>query len=127
MYGVSLPGGQVTSLGTIALAYAGTGGFQFAFHACSQVGDANGTATVKLYAGINGDQSGGGAAYSWTVPFGSAQNQQGVSYGIYTLVVTTQNNVDPTKTCAVYRATVQHSYALDGGATAWPLTVLNNP
>ena len=69
---------------------------------------------MKLYAGINGDQSGGSAAYSWTVPFGSSQNQQGVNYGIYTLVVTTVNNVE-------------HSYALNGGATAWPLTVLNNP
>ena len=104
------------------------GGFQFSFHACSQVGgDANGTATVKLYSGINGDQSGNGPAYSWTVPFGTTQNQGGVTYGIYTLVVTTQNNVDPTKGCAVFRATVQHSFLSTGGSTQFPLTVLNNP
>ena len=127
IYGVSLPGGQTTSLGTIALAYPGTGGFLFAFHGCPQVGDANATATVRLYAGINGDQSGAGPAYSWSVPLGTSQNQQGVDYGIYTLVVTAQSNVDPAKTCAVYKATVEHSYALNGGATAWPLTVLNNP
>jgi hypothetical protein len=127
IYGVSLPGGQTTSLGTIALAYPGVGGFQFSFHACSQVGDANGTATAKLYSGINGDQSGNGPAYSWTVPFGIDQNKLPVNYGIYTLVVTTQHNSDPTKTCAVYRTTIQHSFTLDNGSTVLPLVFLSNP
>jgi hypothetical protein len=127
VYGVALPGGQNTSLGTIALAYAGTGGFQFAFHACSAVGDPSAAVTVKLYAGVNGDQSGNGPAYSWTVPAGTAQNQLGVDYGMYTLVVTARHNTDPTKVCGVYRATVQHSYALNDGSTAWPLTFLPNP
>jgi hypothetical protein len=40
--------------------------------------------------------------------------------------VTTLAN-DPTKNCAVYRAAVQHSFTFSGGATQWPLTVLNNP
>jgi adhesin/invasin len=126
LYGVSLPGGQVTSLGTIALAYSGVGGFQFSIHACSQVGDGNGSAVVKLYSGVNGDQSGNAPAYAWTVPFGAFSNQTGVNYGIYTMVVTTQAN-DPTKTCLVYRASVQHSFTASGGSTQWPLTVLSNP
>ena len=125
IYGVTLPGGQTTSLGTISIAFPGNGTFRIAVHACSQVGDANGTATVRLYNGINGDQ-GGSVAYSWTVPFGTLNTQLGVNYGIYTVVITTQAN-DPTKNCAVYRATVEHSQPSTGGATELPLIVLSNP
>ena len=125
VYGVSLPGGQTTSVGTISIAFPGSGTFRVAVHACSQVGDANGTATVRLYTGINGDQ-GGSIAYSWTVPFGTLNTQAGVNYGIYTMVITTQAN-DPTKSCAVYRATVEHSQPSTGGVTELPLIVLSNP
>ena len=128
MYAVTLPGGQSTSLGTISIAYPGTGAVSFVFHACAQFGnDANGTATVRLYSGINGHLSGAGAAYTWTVPFGSVQQQTGVNYGIYTMTVTSTNNVDPSKTCAVYRQTVEHSFAASGGGTALPLISLSNP
>ena len=125
LYGVSLPGGQTTSLGTIPLAYVGNGTFRVAVHACSQVGDPNGTATVRLYNGINGDQ-GGGPAYSWTIPFGTLNTELNVTYGIYTVTITTQAN-DPTKNCAVYRAQVEHSFTSTGGTTELPLIVLNNP
>jgi adhesin/invasin len=125
MYGVSLPGGQVTSLGTIPIAYSGSGTLRIAVHACSQVGDANGTATVRLYNGINGDQT-GSPAYQWTVPFGTLNAEPNTAYGIYTMTITTQAN-DPTKTCAVYRAQVQHSWTINDGTTDIPLIVLSNP
>jgi adhesin/invasin len=125
VYGVSLPGGQTTSVGTISIAFPGTGTLRFTVHACSQVGDGNGTGTVRLYAGINGDQ-GGSVAYSWTVPFGSENVELGVAYGIYTMVITTQAN-DPTKNCAVYRATIEHSWPTTGGTTQPPLILLGNP
>ena len=125
IYGVSLPGGQTTSVGTISLAYPGSGTLRIAVHACAQVGDANGTATVRLYNGINGDQ-GGGPAYSWTIPFGSLNPETGVVYGIYTMTITTQAN-DPTKNCAVYRSLVEHSWPTNGGTTTLDLIVLNDP
>ncbi len=125
MYGVSLPGGQVTSVGTIPVAYAGSGTLRIAVHACAQVGDANGTATVRLYNGINGDQ-GGSPVYSWTIPFGSLNAQPNTAYGIYTMTITTQAN-DATKSCAVYRAQIQHSWTINDGTTDIPLIVLSNP
>jgi hypothetical protein len=125
IYGVSLPGGQTTPVGTISIAYPGNGTLRFTVHACSQVGDGNGTATVRLYSGINGDQ-GGAIAYSWTVAFGSENVELGVTYGIYTLVITTQAN-DPTKSCAVYRSTVEHSWPSTDGATNLGVVTLANP
>jgi adhesin/invasin len=125
MYGVSLPGGQITSVGTISVAYPGSGTLRIAVHACSQVGDANGTATVRLYNGINGDLA-GGPAYSWTIPFGTLNAETGVAYGIYTMTITTQAN-DPTKSCAVYRSQVEHSWTTNDGTTSLPLIILSNP
>jgi len=127
VYGVTAVGGQVTSVGTISVAYAGTGTVHIAVHACSQVGDANGTALVKLYSGVNADQGGAAPAYTWTLPFGTANQQTGVSYGIYTMVIVAQDTVDPTKTCAAYRTTVEHSQPSTGGSTTLPLIVLSNP
>ena len=124
VYGVSLPGGQITSVGTISVAYSGVGTVRIAVHACSVVGDANGTATVRLYLGVNGDQA-GGPAYTSTIPFGNV-NTLVVNYGIYTMTITTTNNVDPTKTCAVYRASLVHSWTIPNGDTSLPLIVLSN-
>jgi adhesin/invasin len=125
IYGATLADGSVVSLGTIALAYPGTGSLQVAVHWCPAVGNANGTATVRLYNGINGDQ-GGSAAYTWTIPLGSVNTEPGVAYGIYTLTVTAQAT-DPTKSCAGYRTTLQHSFTTANGTTTIPLIVLNNP
>ena len=58
--------------------------------------------------------------------FGTLNTETGVSYGIYTMVITTQAN-DPTKNCAVYRTTVEHSQPSTGGVTELPLILLNNP
>jgi hypothetical protein len=125
IYGATLADGQVVSLGTIALAYPGSGELQIAVHACPQVGDANGTATVRLYNGINGDQ-GGSVAYTWAIPLGSLNAEPGVAYGIYTMTITTQAS-DPTKRCAAYRTTVQHSFTTTNGTTTIPLIILSNP
>jgi hypothetical protein len=124
MYGVALPGGVITSVGTISVAYAGSGPLRIAVHACPIVGDANGTATIRLYNGINGDQ-GGSLAYTWTIPF-SSLSQATAAYGIYTMVITTQAT-DPTKTCGVYRASVEHTWTTPNGTTTIPLIVLSNP
>jgi hypothetical protein len=126
VYGVSLPGGQTTSVGTISVAYSGTGDVRVAVHSCPLVGDANGTATVRLYSGVNGDLA-GGPVYSFTIPFGNVNALTNVSYGIYTMTITTQNNVDPSKTCSVYRAGLEHSWTIPNGTTAIPLIVLSNP
>jgi hypothetical protein len=80
---------------------------------------------VRLYLGVNGDQA-GGPAYSFTIPFGNVNAMANVNYGIYTMTITTQNNVDPTKTCAVYRASVVHSWTTPDGTTTIPLIVLSN-
>jgi hypothetical protein len=112
------------SLGTISVAHPGTGQIQVAVHACSQVGDANGTATVRLYNGINGD-AGGGAVYSWTQAFGGASGQTGIAYGIYTMTITTQPN-DPTKSCAVYKQQLDISSLNNNATITVPLIFLNN-
>ncbi|HET9013132.1 MAG TPA: hypothetical protein VFN38_15000, partial [Gemmatimonadaceae bacterium] len=125
LYGATLADGEVVSLGTIPIAYPGSGAVQIAIHGCPQVGDANGTATVRLYNGINGDQ-GGSVAATWTMPLGSVRTQAGVAYGIYTLTITTQAN-DPTKSCATYRATLPHSFTTPNGTTTIPLVILGNP
>lgn len=127
VYGVSLVGGQVTSVGTISIAYPGTGTFRLGMHACSNVGDENGVAMVKLYAGVNGDQSGAAPAYSWTLPFGVPNSQPGVSYGIYTLVIVGQDSSDPNKKCAVYRGPAEHSQTQSDGVTDLGLITLVNP
>jgi len=125
MYAVTLAGGQVTSLGTIPVAYNGTGTIRIAIHACSQVGDANGNATVRFYNGINGDQ-GGALVASLTTPFGVLQAQPNMPYGIYTITITTQAT-DPTKNCAVFKGQVQHSWLTPDGTTDIPLIELKNP
>jgi hypothetical protein len=126
VYGATIVGGQVTSVGTISIAYPGSGTVRIALHACAQVGDANGSAVVRLYAGVNGDQSGAPPAHSWTLPFGNVNSQADVGYGIYTMTIVTQAT-DPSKTCADYRGTVVHSHLTAGGTTILPLIVLNNP
>lgn len=126
VYGVALVGGQVTSVGTIAIAYPGTGTITIAVHSCPVVGDATGTATVRLYSGVNGDLA-GGPAYSFTIPLGDLNSLTNVSYGIYTMTITARNTADPTKTCAVYRAPVQHSWPTTGGTTSIPLILLTPP
>lgn len=127
VYGVGAVGGQVTSIGTISVAYPGTGTLRIAVHTCPQVGEQDGVALVKLYAGVNGDQSGSAPAYSWTLASGVPASESGVSYGIYTMVIIGQHTSDPTKTCAVYRAGVEHSQAQTGGLTVIPLITLSNP
>ena len=79
---------------------------------------------MRLYLGVNGDQA-GGPAYTSTIPFGNV-NTLVVNYGIYTMTITTTNNVDPTKTCAVYRASLVHSWTIPNGDTSLPLIVLSN-
>jgi hypothetical protein len=124
VYGVTLTGGQVTSVGTIPVAYAGAGSVVFTLHACPLVGDANAVAKVRLYAGVNGDQ-GGALVYTWTIPFGSDWTELGVSYGIYTMTITSEHKTDATKTCAVYRAPLQHSFTTTGRTTTLPIIDLN--
>jgi hypothetical protein len=126
VYGATAVGGQITSLGTIPVAYAGQGTLILVAHACSNIGDTNGTATVEFYSGVNGDQ-GGALAYSWTIPFNSDQLQTAVAYGIYTMKVTAHHNTDPTKKCAVYRSIVQHSSPLTSGHTNVPIINMANP
>ncbi|HUQ84062.1 MAG TPA: Ig-like domain-containing protein [Gemmatimonadaceae bacterium] len=126
VYGASAVSGQITSLGTIPVAYAGQGTLSLAGHACSNIGDANGTATVEFFAGVNGDQ-GGSLAYSWTIPFNTEELETAVAYGIYTMRVTAHHNTDPNKKCAVYRAIVQHSSPLTAGHTSVPVITLTNP
>ena len=126
VFGVVLTAGQTTSVGTIPIAYAGSGAVRIAVHACAQVGDTNGTATVRLYNGINGDL-GGAPVYTWSsIPFGVTNTELGVAYGIYTMTITTQAT-DPTKNCAVARTQVVHSFQTNDGTTTVPLIVLNNP
>jgi len=125
LFGAVLVAGQVTSVGTIQVAYPGSGALRIAVHACTQVGDTNGTATVKLYRGINGDL-GGAPVYTWSIQFGVLNTELGVAYGIYTMVITTQA-VDPTKNCAVSRTGVVHSFQTNDGTTTLPLIVLNDP
>ena len=126
VYGVALPGGQTTSVGTISLAYPGTGTLRIAVHSCPLIGDANGTATVRLYPGVNSDGS-VGAAYTWTIPFGNVNAQTNVAYGIYTMTITSQNNVTPSQVCTVYKAPVEFSWPTTDGTTSLPLIVLSNP
>jgi adhesin/invasin len=123
MYGVSLPGGAVTSLGTISIAYSGNGQIRIAVHACPLVGDAGGNATVRLYNGINGEL-GGAPAYTFTIPCGAIQQQAGINYGIYTMTITAQPT-DPTKSCSVYKAGLEHSWTTPAGTTTIPLIVLD--
>jgi hypothetical protein len=126
VYGVSVVGGQTTSVGSIPLANNGTGSVQFAVHACTTMGDANGTALVRLYAGVNADQ-GGSIARSWTIPFGVNVAELNVPYGIYTMTITATHNSDPTKVCRVHRQQINHSFPLSGGSSALPVIVLSNP
>jgi hypothetical protein len=126
MYAVSLPGGETTSVGTIPLAYPGSGVVQMSAHSCTNISDENGTMTVRLYGGVNGDQ-GGSVVRSWSGAFGVTHNEPNVPYGIYTMTITAQHNSDPTKTCQVYRAGVQHSFPTTGSATQIPLILMSNP
>jgi adhesin/invasin len=126
VYGVVLAGGQTTSVGTISVAFAGTGTLRIAVHSCPVVGDANGTATVRLYPGVNSDGA-VGAAYSWTIPLGNVNAVTSVGYGIYTMTITTQNNVNPSQVCALYKTSLAHSWAATDGTTTLPLIVLSNP
>ena len=126
VFNAVLIAGQITSLGTIPVAYAGSGTVDISLHACSQVGDANGTATLRLYNGINGDQV-GAPVHTWTSPFSTSAPRSGVAYGIYTLTVTAQHNSDPSKTCAVYRTIVQHSATTTGATTTLPILTMSNP
>jgi len=118
VFGVSLPGGQSVSVGTIPIAYSGSGAISLAIHSCPVVGAENGTATVKLYNGINGD--GGSPVSTWSLQAGVPGSQPGISYGIYTMTITVPG-------CAPYRTTVQHSWTQSGNTTAIPLITLSNP
>jgi adhesin/invasin len=118
VFGVSLPGGQSTSVGTIPIAYSGTGAISASVHSCPLVGAQNGTATVKLFAGINGD--GGSPAYTWSLQSGVPGNQSGIAYGIYTMTISVPG-------CAAYRTTIQHSWTQSGNTTALPLITLSDP
>ena len=126
VYGAVAVSGQVTSLGSIPVAYNGVGTMSLSAHACPIIGDGNGTGTVQLYTGVNGDQ-GGTLAYSWTIPFGTEELKTGVSYGIYTVKVTAQHNSDSSKKCAVYRSILQHSSPLTNGHTEVPVINMANP
>jgi adhesin/invasin len=126
VYAASLPGGQTTSAGTIPLAYPGSGVIQMSAHSCTNISDENGTMTVRLYGGVNGDQ-GGTVVRSWSGAFGVIHNEPNVPYGIYTMTITAQHNSDPTKTCQVYRAGVQHSFLTTGSATQLDLILMSNP
>ena len=127
VYAVSLPGGQTTSVEPpIPLAYSGSGIVQMSAHSCTNISDENGTMTVRLYGGVNGDQ-GGVVVRSWSGAFGVIHNEPNVPYGIYTMTITAQHNTDPTKTCQVYRAGVQHSFLTTGSATQIPLILMSNP
>jgi len=126
VYGVSLPGGGTTSVGTIPLAYPGAGTVQASAHSCTNIGDPNGTVTVRLYNGINGDQ-GGALVRSWTMAFGVVHNETSVPYGIYTMTMTAQHSTDATKKCAVHRSQVAHSYIQTGSLTQVPLVEMSNP
>jgi hypothetical protein len=125
VYGATAVSGQLSSLGTIPVAYAGVGTLTLSAHACPNIGDANGTATVEFYTGVNGDQ-GGSVAYSWTIPFGTEELKLGVNYGIYTMKVTARHNTDPTKKCTVLRSIVAHSSPLTNGHTSVPIINLAN-
>jgi len=126
IYGAVVTAGQVTSLGSVPLAYAGSGTVDVSLHACSQIGDANGTATLRLYPGINGDLA-GPPTHTWTSPFGTNAPRGGVAYGIYTMTVTAQHNTDASKTCAVYRTIVAHSSTGMGATTEVPIVTMSNP
>jgi hypothetical protein len=43
------------------------------------------------------------------------------------MTITTQNNVNPAQTCAVYRAPVELSWPTTDGVTTLPLIVVSNP
>lgn len=126
VYGATAVGGSITSLGTIPIAYAGQGTLSLAGHACPNIGDANGTATIEFYRGVNGDQ-GGSLAYSWTIPFGTEELKTGVAYGIYTMKITATHNTDSSKKCAVFRSIVQHSSPSTSGHTSVPVFTMSNP
>ncbi len=126
VYGVSVVGGQTTSVGTIPIAYNGTGSLQLGVHSCTAMGDSNGTATVRLYGGVNGDQ-GGTIVRSWSMPFGVNHVEQNLPYGIYTMTITAVHNTDPTKVCSVHRQQIELSFPLSGGSLAPPLIILSNP
>jgi hypothetical protein len=125
VYGASAVSGQITSLGSIPVAYAGVGTLSLSAHACPTIGDANGTATVEFFTGVNGDQ-GGSVAYSWTIPFGTEELKLNVNYGIYTMRVTAHHNTDPNKKCSVYRGIIAHSSPLPNGHTNVPIINLVN-
>jgi hypothetical protein len=126
VYGVALAGGQTTSVGTISIAFSGSGTLRIAVHSCPLIGDANGTATVRLYPGVN---SAGvvGPAYTFTIPFGNVNALTPVAYGIYTMTIATQNNVNPSQVCGAYSTSLAHSWATPDGTTTLPLIVLSNP
>ena len=126
VYGASVVGGQTTALGSIPLANNGDGSVQFAVHSCSNMGDANGSAVVRLYGGINGDQ-GGSIVRQWTQTFGVNNVELNIPYGIYTLTITAVHNSNPGITCRVHRQQVNHSFALNGGSSILPLLFMSNP
>jgi len=66
-------------------------------------------------------------AYSFTIPFGNVNALTPIAYGIYTMTITTQNNVNPSQICAVYNAPFEFSWATTDGTTTLPLIVLSNP
>lgn len=126
VYGVALAGGQTTSVGTISVAFSGSGMLRLAVHSCPLMGDANGTAVVRLYPGVN---SAGvvGAAYTFTIPFGTLNALTPVAYGIYTMTITAQSTGGTSQACAVYSTSLAHSWATPDGTTTVPLIELRNP
>ncbi len=124
VYGVALAGGQTTSVGTIQVAFSGSGMLRLAVHSCPLLGDGNGTAVVRLYPGVN---SAGvvGVAYTFTLPFGTLNALTPVAYGIYTMTITAQSNTS--QTCAAYSTSLAHSWATPDGTTTVPLIELPNP
>lgn len=125
VYGVSVTGGQTTSVGTIPLANNGTGSISLGVHACTNVGDTNGNAVVRLFSGVNADQ-GGTLTRQWTMPFGVTHSESNVPYGIYTMTITAVSN-DPSKVCRVHRQQVEHSFPNSGSLTSVGLILMSNP
>lgn len=126
VYGVALAGGQTTSVGTIQVAFSGSGMLRLAVHSCPLLGDDNGTALVRLYPGVN---SAGvvGPAYTFTIPFGTLNALTPVAYGIYTMTIAAQTNGSPSQACAAYSTSLAHSWATPDGTTTVPLIELPNP
>jgi hypothetical protein len=125
VYGVSVVGGQTTSVGTIPVANNGDGSIQMGIHSCTNVGDTTGNAVVRLYNGVNGDQ-GGTVVRQWTLAYGVGHTELNIAYGIYTMTITAVSG-DPTKSCRVYRQQLEHSFASTNGSTILPVIVLSNP